>query len=199
MKKNNLVYQFKITLKAIEPLIWRRIQVPSKYTFWDLHVAIQDAMGWLDYHLHEFRIKKPSSRKVLKIGIPSEEVYDDNVLAGWELNIADFFQEPGEIAEYEYDFGDSWKHEIFLEEILLGDNNVRYPICIGGQRSCPPEDCGGTWGYQDLLEIIKTPAHEEYRSMKEWLGGEFDPEAFEPGKVRFDNPKKRLQMYFQNE
>ena len=198
MKKSNFVYQFMITIEGIEPLIWRRIQVLSKYTFWDLHVAIQDAMGWLDNHLHEFRLKKSSSHKVLKIGIPSEDRYDD-VFAGWELNIANFCQEPGEIAEYEYDFGDCWKHEVFLEEILIADNNVRYPICIGGQRSCPPEDCGGTWGYQDLLEIIKTPSHEHHRSMKEWLGGEFDPEAFEPGKVRFHNPKKRLQMLFQNE
>ena len=198
MKKRNLVYQFKITLKEIEPLIWRGIQVPSKYTFWDLHVAIQDAMGWLDCHLHEFRIKKPTSQEVLKIGIPSEDIYDDNVLAGWELNIADIFQVSGEFAEYEYDFGDSWIHEIFLEDILIADNSVKYPTCIGGQRSCPPEDCGGTWGYQELLEIIKTPSHEEYQSMKEWLGGEFDPEAFEPRKVRFDNPKKRWQMSFQN-
>jgi hypothetical protein len=198
MKKSNLVYQFKITLKEIEPLIWRRILVPSKYTFWDLHVAIQDAMGWLDSHLHQFRIKKLRSGKVLLIGIPLEDMYDDeeDVLAGWELDMADFFLEPGKIAEYEYDFGDSWEHEILLEGILLKDKTVKYPRCLGGERTCPPEDCGGTWGYQNLLEIMHTPAHEEYQSTKEWLGGKFDPEAFEPGKVRFDNPKKRWQYAF---
>jgi len=99
MNKQNIIFQFKVTLKDIRPLIWRRIQVPSKYSFWDFHVAIQDAMGWFDCHLHAFRLKRPRGRKTLEIGIPSDEFDDIKILPGWDEYIADYFFEPGKIAE----------------------------------------------------------------------------------------------------
>lgn len=111
--KPNIILQFRFELIEIEPLIWRRVQVPSKYNFWDLHVAIQDSMGWLDYHLHAFRVRMPHKRKVIEIGIPTEDYDDIPVLPGWEIPVIDYFTEPGKSAPYEYDFGDGWSHNIY--------------------------------------------------------------------------------------
>ena len=202
MKNQNIIYQFKIELAEIEPTIWRVIQVPSKYTFWDLHVAIQDAMGWLDYHLHVFRMKMPHKKSYTEIGIPHEDFDDDKILPGWQIFIADYFTEPGKSAIYDYDFGDSWSHYVLLEGILLKEKGVKYPICIQGERACPVEDCGGVPGYYNMVEILANPKHPEYMEYIEWLKGHainyfpYDPSNFDPGKVHFWNPKKRFEMAF---
>ena len=185
------VYQFKITLLNITPPIWRRIQVPETYTFWDLHVAIQDAMGWEDYHLHEFEMHHPLTGEKVKIGIPYEGD-ERELIPEYVAKIAEWFSMKNRVAKYIYDFGDHWEHEIKLEKILARDKNIEYPICIAGERACPPEDCGGVWGYKEFLEAIKNPEHEEHETMLEWIGGEFDPEHFDPKEVRFDDPNKRL-------
>ena len=154
MKKGfKQIYQFKVTLKGIKPSIWRKIQVPETYTFWDLHVAIQDVMGWQDYHLHEFEVIKPSSGRKVMIGFPDEE-FGRDVLPGWKQKIADYFSIENPSAEYIYDFGDNWRHEIRLEKILPREKGVKYPLCIDGKRACPPEDCGGTSGYENFLKIL---------------------------------------------
>jgi hypothetical protein len=196
-----VVYQFKITLKEIEPVIWRRIVVPATYSFWDLHVAIQDSMGWLDSHLHVFRIDNPRTGKIDGIGIPDDDPFEDELvlLPGWELSIVDYFIQPGDRAGYEYDFGDSWEHEVVLEGILLKGTKTKYPKCTGGARACPPEDCGGVHGYQEMLKIVRNRSHEEHKSTMEWLGGKYDPKTFDPDSIRFDNPKKRWRIAFTNE
>lgn len=194
-KKFDQVYQFKITLRDIKPPIWRRIQVPETYTFWDLHVAIQDAMGWSDYHLHEFEITDPSTGLKVNIGIPDED-FGREILLGWKQKIADYFSMGNRLADYVYDFGDNWEHIIKLEKILPRDENVDYPKCIAGKRACPPEDCGGIWGYENFLEIINDPDNEEYEDMIEWVGGEFDPEHFDVKEVSFDDPDKRRKIAF---
>jgi hypothetical protein len=192
------VYQFKITMKDIKPIIWRRILVPETYNFWDLHVAIQDAMGWLDYHLHVFRIRRKHAHSVTEIGIPDEDRFGDipEMLAGWEIPISSYFNDIGVRAEYEYDFGDCWEHEIVFEGILLKEKNEKYPKCIDGARACPPEDCGGVPGYYNLLEILSDPDNEEYEDMMAWLGEKYDPDEFSAEKVKFDNPKKRWDHAF---
>lgn len=192
-KKFNQVYQFKITLQGIKPPVWRRIQVPPTYTFWDLHVAIQDVMGWSDYHLHEFEIMNPSTGLKVNIGLPDDE-FGRKVLVGWNQKIADYFSIENPRADYVYDFGDNWEHKITLEKILPREENVDYPVCIKGKRACPPEDVGGIGGYEDFIEIIKNPDHEEYEEMLEWAGGEFDPEQFDCEEVSFNDPGKRLKM-----
>lgn len=199
--KQKLVYQFKVMLKDVEPAIWRRIVVPGKYTFWDLHVAIQDAMGWLDYHLHLFRIIDPDSSELVEIGIPDEEPFEDDLgcVPGWERSIAHFFRGGGDHADYEYDFGDGWEHEVILEGIFPREATTKYPKCIDGARACPPEDCGGVDGFQRMLKIIRSPSHKEHKSMMKWLGGKYDPDAFDPTIVRFDNPKKRWNIAFLEE
>jgi hypothetical protein len=196
-----LVFQFRISLKGINPSIWRRIQVPDRYTFWDLHVAIQDAMGWLDYHLHVFRVRNPETGRLDEIGIPQEDSFDgDRVfLPGWEVPLSAYFRAPGNISGYEYDFGDSWKHELLFEGIRDRVRGTKYPICLEGARACPPEDCGGTFGYKGLLEVLFNPSHENYKSMHEWVGANFEPEAFDPAGIRFDNPKKRWKAAFEGD
>ena len=188
------IYQFKISLQEIQPPIWRGIQVPSNYSFWDLHVAIQDAMGWLDDHLHVFRVRNPSSTEVVLIGGPDE--YEPNVLPRWEVAISGYFSMESNSAEYEYDFGDSWQHDVVLEKILPRSVDVEYPKCVAGERACPPEDCGGVWGYQEFLEAILNANHEEHQGMLEWVGGTFDSERFDPKQVRFDDPEERWETAF---
>jgi hypothetical protein len=196
-----LIYQFKITLEDISPAIWRRIPVPAAYTFWDLHVAIQDSMGWLDYHLHSFDLKAPSSGEQIEVGIPDDE-FDHPVIPGWEKALNEFFSEPGITATYAYDFGDGWTHEVLLEGILVSEKSTKYPKCIAGERACPPEDCGGAPGYLELLKVLRSPKRKEYRHMVGWLKSHarkywpYDPERFEPESVRFSDPRKRWQKAF---
>lgn len=195
--KPQQIYQFKITLEDIEPKIWRRIQVPEKYSFWDLHVAIQDSMGWTNSHMHQFKLIIPNGNEEIHIGIPfDEDIYAGElppVIAGWEEFISHYFSIKNNLCYYEYDFGDGWTHEIKLEKILPATAGCKYPICLAGERACPPEDCGGIPGYENFLEIINDSKHEEHESMLEWVGGKFDSEKFDPVKVRFDNPKKRWE------
>ncbi len=199
MKKNNQqVYQFKISLKGVKPSIWRRIQVPETYTFWDLHTAIQDAMGWFDSHLHLFNILNPRTGQKEEIGIPDEDGELD-FLTGWEIPISSYFSLKNKKADYDYDFGDNWEHNLLLEKIIARDPDQKYPLCMAGERACPPEDCGGIWGYEDLLKIMKDPSHDEHDRMMEWLDSNFDPERFQPEAVRFDNPKKRWKYAFQGQ
>lgn len=186
------VYQFKITLKGIKPPIWRRIQVPETYTFWDLHVGIQDAMGWTDSHLHHFETKNPSTGMREEIGIPAEDFIEVKIRPGWKRKIANYFTSRNDKAKYIYDYGDNWEHSIQLEKILPRNENLDYPVCTAGARACPPEDCGGIWGYEEFLEAIMDPTHEHYDELLAWVGGDFDPEGFHREDVVFDDPKKRL-------
>jgi hypothetical protein len=195
MKKFDRIYQFKITLKGIKPNIWRRIQVPETYSFWDLHVAVQDAMGWQDYHLHDFTVHNPRTRKKERIGIPDED-FDLEFLPGWELNIADYFSMRNNTAMYVYDYGDDWIHIMKLEKILPRVESNKYPRCVDGERACPPEDCGGIHGYAEFLQAIMDPRHEQHENMLSWAGGNFEPEVFAPHKVRFDDPGKRWKHAF---
>ncbi|MFH1251576.1 MAG: plasmid pRiA4b ORF-3 family protein [bacterium] len=192
------VYQIKITLKDIDPPVWRRIIVPDSYSFWDLHCAIQDALGWWDYHLHEFRIPLKALGIVERIGLPFDDDFDDEPgpKPGWQLRISDYLMEVGERMEYEYDFGDCWRHEILLEGILLREKGQKYPQCIGGERACPPEDCGGVSGYYNLLEIMADSKHQEYKDTVCWLGEPFDLEHFNPEEVKFTRPGSRLNRLF---
>src|SRR4030095_3771456 len=164
------IYQFKISLQYIKPPIWRRIQVPDFHTFWDLHCAIQDAMGWDDYHLHEFSILNPQSGIEERIGMPCDEWEDETLLTGWETKISSYFSPNNEKASYMYDFGDGWTHQVVLEKILPYDPQLQYPQCSAGKRACPPEDCGGVPGYEHLLEVMSKPRHKEYKRLVEWLG-----------------------------
>ena len=185
------VYQIKVTLKGSRPPIWRRIQVISDTTLAQLHRLLQCVMGWEDAHLSQFVIS----------GI----MYGDPRLLG-ELDAEDARTVPLATLGlrekvkflYEYDFGDSWEHELLVEKILPRDEGKRYPVCLTGKRACPPEDCGGIWGYASFLEAIRDPEHPEHDEMLEWVGGEFDPDIFDLDEVnrelqRLTSPVGRRQ------
>jgi hypothetical protein len=187
--KTSNIYQFKITLKGITPKIWRRIQVPGIYNFEELHVAIQNAMGWYDCHLHQFEMKTVDSFGLM-IGTEECDKLEH------KAKIAKYFLFPKDRAIYEYDFGNGWEHEVVLEKILPAVMGTKYPKCISGKRACPPEDCGGVWGYEELLDIIADPKHPEYEERMEWLGKPFNPEEFDPKLVEFDTTKEYEQIRF---
>lgn len=174
MAKND-IYQIKVTLKGSKPPIWRRLQVPANTRLDKLHNIIQVAMGWFNAHLHQFIVDDTY------IGLlhPDYDMWGAEMLDEKKYRLNQIA--PGEKSRfiYEYDFGDSWEHVILVEKILPPEKGVHYPRCIKGKRACPPEDVGGIWGYADLLEAIKDPKHPELEQMLEWVGDDFDPEAFD--------------------
>ena len=173
------VYQIKITLREVSgPPVWRRVLVPADLTLGDLHEVIQQAMGWDDYHMHLF------SKGGQDYGSPDPELRhasDKNVL------LSQLLTRPGGRLRYTYDFGDDWEHDIVLEETRTAVPEETYPSCVAGQGACPPEDCGGAWGYAELKEILADPSHERHQDMLEWLGlnagKDFDPEKFSVAEV----------------
>lgn len=197
--KNHLL-QFKIELQDIEPLIWRRILVPSDYNFWDLHVAIQDSMGWQDRHLHHFEIRGKGKQKEDHIGIPDFDGIVDlqEVFPGWEIPMFAYFNDLSVQAKYLYDYGDDWYHIVKLEGYIFREKGVKYPVCIGGERACPPEDCGGFSGYLHLIKTLADPGNPEHDAMKSWLGREWDPDKFNQNKIRFEDPYIRWKKAFLN-
>ena len=170
------VYQLKVTLMDISPPPWRRIQVKGDITLLKLHNVLQVVMGWEDYHLHQFEIDGISYTRPLPYDpIPDELGQEDER----RRRLNRMVTSENERFLYEYDFGDSWIHEILVEKILPLDPEMRYPVCLKGKRSCPPEDVGGPWGYADFLEAIQDPNNPEHEEYLEWAGEDFDPEAFD--------------------
>jgi hypothetical protein len=172
------VYQFRITLLDTRPPIWRRIQAKD-CTLDKLHEHIQTAMGWTNSHLHHFRVGQQLYGDPLLMQENFEEMeYQDST----GRKLSDILPKSGKRFrfEYEYDFGDGWRHEVLFEGCLRAERGKRYPVCVEGARACPPEDVGGTWGYEEYLEAITDPEHEDHDGLLEWAGGSFDPEAFDP-------------------
>src|SRR5574341_1526395 len=175
------VYQMKITLEDSKPPIWRRIQVTSASTLYRFHKILQVVMGWSDYHLHEFIIDDRH------YGEPSPD-YDFKMNNERTVKLGQVVSEEGAKFAYIYDFGDYWYHKILVEKILPLESDKCYPVCLKGKRACPPEDCGGIWGYYDFLKAIQNSDHPEHEHMLEWIGGSFDPEAFD-----LDEINRRLE------
>jgi len=169
------IYQLKVTLLYTRPPIWRRLLVPSGFALEDLHSVIQAAMGWDDSHLHEFRIGQKRFGK----SNPGDRLMGMDPIGSERT--ARLFMVLGRVkakAMYTYDFGDSWEHAIVVEKVLPPEPGVPYPVCIDGKLQGPPDDCGGVPGYYNLLEAIRDPAHPEHENLMDWVGGEFDPDAF---------------------
>lgn len=171
---SNQIYQIKVTLDDTHPPIWRRILVPGNTTLLKLHDILQIVMGWEDYHLHMFTIEGSI------YGDPADDEYGDlGTIDESRIKLNQVVYREGQRFSYEYDFGDSWDHTLLVEKILPPQEGVRYPICLKGKRACPPEDVGGVWGYENFLEAIRNPDHDEHEGYLTWVGGEFDPEAFD--------------------
>lgn len=168
------IYQLKVTLTGIRPPIWRTLWIPSTMGLDVLHQVLQTAMGWTDSHLHQFVSGRTFYSAVDEYDEFGMEAEDES-----RYTIAQLLQKEKDSILYEYDFGDDWQHRIVLEKTLPLDGATPLPKCIKGRRACPPEDCGGVWGYQNLLEVLKDPGHSEYDDMLEWVGGGLDPERFD--------------------
>lgn len=163
--------QLKITIEGIAPPIWRRVVVSSSETLGHLHDVIQAAFGWDNTHLHDFVVG--TTRYTVPDG---EDFYSTKDERSITINAA--INAGGSVFRYVYDMGDYWEHLIDIEDL---DNHPDVvPGCVGGARACPPEDCGGVWGYDELLHILAKPDHDEHYERRRWLGRPFDPEAFDP-------------------
>jgi len=170
------IYQIQIALTRFKPKIWRRLLIPSDLLLSDFHFIIQISMGWENSHLHQF-IK---DRTFYTKRMPGDDTWGEmNNIDYKKIKISDLLKKEKEKIVYEYDFGDGWEHDVLLEKILPDNEKLTFPVCLEGKMACPPEDCGGIWGYSDMLEILKQPKHEEYDNIIEWLGEEFDPEHFD--------------------
>jgi Plasmid pRiA4b ORF-3-like protein len=181
------IYQLKVTLIDTKPPIWRRLLVPAELTLAQLHDVLQDAMGWEECHLHEFRIGRQ------RFGVPDP---DDRLTGGdapmdeRKARLFDVLGKVGAKADYTYDFGDGWEHRIAVKKVLPPEPGIPYPVCTAGKLHGPPEDCGGVGGYYDFLEAIRDPEHERHEELLEWVGDAFDPEAFS-----IDEVNRRLARF----
>ena len=185
---NERIYLLKIELLEIEPVIWRRFTVPATITLDRLHDVIQIVMGWQDYHLHEFTIGRkryteyPESR--------------EDGLEGCKFRLDELIRKKGRSFDYIYDFGDSWRHTIFLEESRYFNPKSHSMIeCLDGARACPPEDVGGIHGYYQFCDALEDPSHPEHEGYKEWFAGfpwydgVFNNERFDVVKVNYELSK----------
>jgi len=166
------VYQLKATLQDIKPPIWRRIQVTSDTNLFKLHRILQVVMGWEDSHLHQFVVGQA------RYSLPDSESGLD-VRNEKKVKLSEVTPGVKKTFTYEYDFGDSWLHDILVEKLLEPEPGVRYPLCLQGERAGPPEDCGGVWGYESFVEAIRDSQHPDHEYLLEWAGGHFNPEAFD--------------------
>jgi len=162
-------FQIKVTLRDVKPPVWRRLIVPSDITLPVLHQVLQAAMGWYDCHLHLFRVR---DRAFAPPG-DFEPIGEDSRA----VSLRDIAPRKGSRVVYEYDFGDGWCHDLVVEDVIDGRcSSVR---CLKGRRRCPPEDCGGPWGYAELREVVADPTHEQHDELCEWIPDDFDPEDFD--------------------
>jgi len=185
--KSQAVYELKVTLEGVDPSIWRRFRVPCQITFADLHLVLQAVMGWENDHLYEFEVGKR------RIGEPSRDNDNRREDAG-RIQLRDVAARKGARLIYVYDFGDDWQHEVIVEATACPAAEPGKAVCIAGERACPPEDCGGVWGYAELLDALDDPASSELEERVEWLEevhGPYDPEHFELDaiNVRLDHLK----------
>ena len=163
--------QLRVSLMEITPTIWRRMLVPGSVRLAKLHLMLQAAMGWTDSHLHDFRV----GDKVYGTQIDD---YPDDELNENDVTVLQVCRDERRFV-YQYDFGDSWEHEVVVEGQWWSPIGLKFGVCLDGQNACPPEDCGGWPGYAEFLEAIGDPEHEEHERFLRWVGGSFDPTAFD--------------------
>ncbi len=184
-----VLYQIKVVLLETDPPIWRRFVIPSTVTLHRLHLVLQDVMGWTNSHLYRFQI----STKEYAEPNPDNEFYELDFKNSRRTKLGQLVAKKGNVFRYEYDFGDGWDHMLLVEDILEDNRGTQSPLCLIGERGCPPEDCGGVHGYAELLEIIRNPKHEDYLNMMTWLGDRFNPDSFDIKRVNQKLRSMRLK------
>jgi len=175
------VARVRIELEGTDPLVWRELDLPLSTTLAALHDIIQVVIGWWDYHLYEFVI----GDRIYSVPSPDDEIYERKVYQAKALRLGTVLERGVREFLYVYDFGDNWQHRISVGEIRQGDAGVEYPRFIAGARRAPPEDVGSISGFEEFLEVMADPEHEEHERMLEWYGKQFDPE---------DIDERRLHM-----
>jgi hypothetical protein len=176
-----MIYQIKISLKDIRPEIWRRIQIDSNASLYELHHIIQIAFNWWNYHLYQFVINDKLYKTRTRYGNP-ELLDDPEAIDDRSTLLSSILFNEKDTLIYEYDFGDSWKHLIKLEKIIqIG--KIKHLKCTAGKLNTPPEDCGGVPGFYNFVEIMSDKKSRDYKSTKKWYGGEFDPTSFNIVKI----------------
>jgi hypothetical protein len=179
------ILQLKISLDGFKPLIWRKFLVEDSISFHQLHNIIQKVMGWDNYHLYNFDV----GNNIIQAENPQGMFVDSmwtmfrpktkKIIPSEKTKLNDIIKDEKQKFSYVYDFGDNWQHSIVVEKIMEKDPSQKYPVCIDGEMSCPPEDCGSVYGYEELLKIRENKNHPEYKErIVEWLGEDFDPELF---------------------
>ena len=178
-KKPEKIYCLEIWLNEIEPRIWRRFEVPSNIRLDKLHDVIQDVMGWTNSHLHSFNVGEDE----YSMPYPGDDAYNEGMLDERKAKLTDLVGRTKDRFVYVYDFGDNWEHLVELVEIKEPLQGVKYPVCLEGERACPPDDSGGPWSYPEFLETLRGKNTKERRELMDWLGYEFEPKMFDVKKV----------------
>ena len=178
-----MLYGIKVQLRYINPSIYRILRIPSRASLLKFHKLLQRAMGWKNYHVYLFEVEWK------RYGEHPEQ-WDFEVFDSRTITLEKIFSSGAKSFIYDYDMGDGWRHDIELLGTLEVEGKEE-PACIAGVRACPPEDCGGPPGYENLLEALADPKHEEHDELLEWVGGKYDPEKFDV--VAVDRALKRLR------
>jgi Plasmid pRiA4b ORF-3-like protein len=170
---HNVIVQIKVKLLGVsKPPVWRRLQLRADTRLDRLHEIIQAAFGWQDYHMHCFTCGPE------EFGVPDPDLGHADER---RVSLGELIGGVGDRLRYTYDFGDDWQHEITIEDLLDANPDTHYPVLVAAKGACPPEDCGGPWGYAELKETLANPSHEQHQDMLDWLGldnaSEFDPAA----------------------
>lgn len=186
------IIQLKISLEQSKPVIWREILLHKDTSFFELHHIIQIVMGWGNYHLFEFNLEGYRIGEVIEDEI-TNGFGSDQLLNAKEVKLKDVISDTKEFINYLYDFGDNWRHKIRVEKFLALDNSLKYPICINGQMSCPPEDCGGISSFYYYLDVLKDKMHPEFKEIKEWFPKKYDASKFD--KEKANKKLEKLEKY----
>lgn len=181
MPPKTKTYELRIALEGARPPIWRRFLVSSSISLPMLHHVLQIVMGWQDCHLHRF----VKGDRQFYMPSPWSDPWAPDLLDERKYRLDQLLTKPKDWMRYVYDFGDNWRHKITLQKVLPADPKQRLPICLSGERRCPPEDSGGLWGYYHMLEVVADPTHEEHELYSEWLDDDFDPADFDVSDVNF--------------
>ena len=166
------VHQLKVTLRGVKPPVWRRVVVPSSWTLAKLSPTLEAVMGWYGGHLHVFDADD------VVYGAPDLD-WGDRMRDERKVRVGEVLSAVRSKLRWDYDFGDGWQHDVVVEAIVEPDPKLRYPHCMAGRRACPPEDCGGPWGYRELLEVFADPTQPDPRELRDWAPQGFDPARFD--------------------
>jgi hypothetical protein len=184
-RSNDVIVQIEVKLLGVtKPPVWRRLQLRADTTLDHLHEMLVAAFGWQDYHMHCF------SSGPEEFGVPDPEL---GFIDERHVTLGELIGGVGDRLRYAYDFGDDWQHEIVVEELLDPDPEIHYPVLVAAKGACPPEDCGGPWGYAELKDILTNPSHEQHQDMLDWLGLNHASE-FHPAAVATDDIEEDLAL-----